>query len=210
VRSGPGSARTILLFHIISARPSKQPLTVRTFLKVYMELGSSFLFLQDQIQDIIITATASSQSKLNANTHGWSVCAMTFVLEEVDFMMHPHHIGFATHIYVPEPLGAIFIKTMHNNTVHRQKRRTSVAELRILFYSILVFTSIIVMADTEQHTVEPDARAAETPPCYFIVPVFVIICFYTASIAWILNPSLNNSLFGTDNYELFCQDYTCT
>jgi hypothetical protein len=26
VRSGPGEARTILLFHIISARPSKQPL----------------------------------------------------------------------------------------------------------------------------------------------------------------------------------------
>ena len=40
VRSGPGLARTILLFHIISARPSKQPLRVRTFLKVYMELGS--------------------------------------------------------------------------------------------------------------------------------------------------------------------------
>ena len=32
-------ARTILLFHVISARPSKQPLMVRTFLKVYMELG---------------------------------------------------------------------------------------------------------------------------------------------------------------------------
>ena len=27
---------------------------VRTFLKVYMELGSSFLFLQKQIKDIII------------------------------------------------------------------------------------------------------------------------------------------------------------
>jgi len=42
VRSGQGEARTILLVHIISARPSKQPLMVRTFLKVYMELGSSF------------------------------------------------------------------------------------------------------------------------------------------------------------------------
>ena len=41
-------------FHIISARPSKQPLMVRTFLKVYMELGSYFLFLQEQIKDIII------------------------------------------------------------------------------------------------------------------------------------------------------------
>ena len=52
-RSGPGAARTILLVHITSARPSKQPLMVRTFLKVYMELGSYFLFLQKQIKDII-------------------------------------------------------------------------------------------------------------------------------------------------------------
>jgi len=29
VRSGPGAARTIPLFHTISARPSKQPLMVR-------------------------------------------------------------------------------------------------------------------------------------------------------------------------------------
>jgi hypothetical protein len=35
VRSGPGAVRTILLFYIISDRPSKQPLMVRTFLKVY-------------------------------------------------------------------------------------------------------------------------------------------------------------------------------
>jgi hypothetical protein len=74
VTSRPGAARTILLFHIISARPSKQPLMVRTFLKVYgarllffvsartnkrhhhyMERGSYFLFLQEQIKDIIIT-----------------------------------------------------------------------------------------------------------------------------------------------------------
>ncbi len=54
MRSGPGEARTILLFHIISVRPSKQPLMVRTFLKVYMELCSYFLFLQEQIKDIII------------------------------------------------------------------------------------------------------------------------------------------------------------
>jgi hypothetical protein len=54
VRSGPGEARTILLLHIISARPSKQTLMVRTFLKVYMELSSYFLSLQKQIKDIII------------------------------------------------------------------------------------------------------------------------------------------------------------
>jgi hypothetical protein len=35
VRSGPGAARTILLFYIISARPSKQPCMVRTFLKLH-------------------------------------------------------------------------------------------------------------------------------------------------------------------------------
>ena len=54
MRSGPEEARTILLFHIISVRPSKQPLMVCTFLKVYMEICSSFLFLQEQIKDIII------------------------------------------------------------------------------------------------------------------------------------------------------------
>jgi hypothetical protein len=54
VSSRPGEARTILLSHIITDRPSKQPLMVRTFLKVYMELGSDFLFLQEQIKDIII------------------------------------------------------------------------------------------------------------------------------------------------------------
>jgi hypothetical protein len=54
MRSGPGEARTILLLHIISVRPSKHPLMVLTFLKVYMELGSYFLFLQEQIKDIII------------------------------------------------------------------------------------------------------------------------------------------------------------
>ncbi len=44
VRSGSEEARTTLLLHIISVRPSKQPLMVRTFLKVYMELGSYSVF----------------------------------------------------------------------------------------------------------------------------------------------------------------------
>jgi len=48
VRSGPGAARTILLM-------------VRTFLKVYMELGSYFLFLQEQIKDIIIIHIISAR-----------------------------------------------------------------------------------------------------------------------------------------------------
>jgi hypothetical protein len=40
VMSGPGEVRTILLFHIISARPPNTAFMVSTFLKVYMELGS--------------------------------------------------------------------------------------------------------------------------------------------------------------------------
>jgi hypothetical protein len=63
VRSGPGEARTILL-HIISVRPSKQPLMVRTFLKVYMELGSYFLFLQEQIKDMIIKKPVTKEQKV--------------------------------------------------------------------------------------------------------------------------------------------------
>ena len=42
VRSGPGAARTILLFHIISARPSKQPHMVGRTLGVY-SLGLIFV-----------------------------------------------------------------------------------------------------------------------------------------------------------------------
>jgi hypothetical protein len=71
VRSGPGEARTILLLHIISVRPSKQPLMVRTFLKVYMEFGSSFLFLQEQIKDIIIWIQLFSSHGLLAFIARW-------------------------------------------------------------------------------------------------------------------------------------------
>jgi hypothetical protein len=41
-RNGPGAARTILLFHIISARPSKQPRMVRAFLKVHTRLRLAY------------------------------------------------------------------------------------------------------------------------------------------------------------------------
>ena len=37
---------------------------VRTFPKVYMELGSSFLFLQEQIKDIIIMMSAVNARSL--------------------------------------------------------------------------------------------------------------------------------------------------
>jgi hypothetical protein len=69
VKSGPGAVRTILLFHIISVRLSKQPHMVRTFLKVYMELGSYFLFLQEQIKDIIIRGSARGSSLITGVQH---------------------------------------------------------------------------------------------------------------------------------------------
>jgi hypothetical protein len=37
VRSGPGAARTMLLFHTLSVKPSKQPLMVRTLLKAWSQ-----------------------------------------------------------------------------------------------------------------------------------------------------------------------------
>ena len=47
-----------------------QHLRVRTFLKVYMELGSYFLFLQEQIKDIIIIQeNAFQQAQENACQH---------------------------------------------------------------------------------------------------------------------------------------------
>ena len=73
MRSGPGEARTILLLHIISVRPSKQPLMVRTFLKVHMDLCSYFLFLQEQIKDIIIIMLWFRRDRQSGN-FGIDVC----------------------------------------------------------------------------------------------------------------------------------------
>ncbi len=49
VRSGPGAARTILISHIISASPSKQPLMVGSTLGVYS--GGLIAFLQEPKKD---------------------------------------------------------------------------------------------------------------------------------------------------------------
>jgi hypothetical protein len=78
VRSGRGEARTILLLHIISVRPSKQSLMVRTFLKVYMELGSYFLFLQEQIKVIIIIPQWSPSHYDHFLPRAWRVFASSF------------------------------------------------------------------------------------------------------------------------------------
>jgi hypothetical protein len=71
VRSGSGKARTILLLHIISVSPYKQPLMVRTFLKVYMDLSSYFLFLQEQIKDIIILSPMATMSSVEIYSLPW-------------------------------------------------------------------------------------------------------------------------------------------
>ncbi len=56
MRSRPGAARTILFFHIISARPSKQPRKVGSTLGVYRwipicgnKLAKSILFEQSRV-----------------------------------------------------------------------------------------------------------------------------------------------------------------
>jgi hypothetical protein len=54
---------------------------VRTFLKVYMELGSYFLFLQEQIKDIIIIskvgllAAKAAALRINLNVLGCGIVA---------------------------------------------------------------------------------------------------------------------------------------
>ena len=42
---------------------------VRTFLKVYMELGSYFLFLQEQIKDIILILRGPTDVNQKSGTH---------------------------------------------------------------------------------------------------------------------------------------------
>ncbi len=54
---------------------------VRTFLKVYMELSSYFLFLQEQIQDIIIIS--ESGSRANLEVRNIRVSEMTDLLIDV-------------------------------------------------------------------------------------------------------------------------------
>jgi hypothetical protein len=61
VRSGPGSARTILLFHIISARPSKQSRMVRTFLQIHTRPR---LKVWNQYQNIAIISGITNMMKV--------------------------------------------------------------------------------------------------------------------------------------------------
>jgi hypothetical protein len=74
-----GGRRGILLLHIISVRPSKQPLMVRTFLKVCTELGSSFLFLQEQINDIIIRDDEMHMFRTGLMLHMFSAMCARYI-----------------------------------------------------------------------------------------------------------------------------------
>ncbi len=79
MRSGPGEARTILLLHIINARPSKQPLMVRTFLKVYIELGSYFV-----------------STRTNKRHHHHHLLSLSRMLSRIPRVLwHGHVIGHA-------------------------------------------------------------------------------------------------------------------
>ncbi len=55
MRSGPGAARTIPLFHTISARPSKEPRMVRSTLGVY---SFGLIFVSTRTKDIIIIVSS--------------------------------------------------------------------------------------------------------------------------------------------------------
>jgi hypothetical protein len=50
---------------------------VRTFLKVYMEIGSYFLFLQEQIKDIIIILFLQ---EMGSNTVIWQPAAVVVAI----------------------------------------------------------------------------------------------------------------------------------
>jgi hypothetical protein len=63
------AARNIILFQIISARPSKQPFMVCTFLKVYGARLLS-LFLQEQIKDIMWCGVAAASGSLETKRSG--------------------------------------------------------------------------------------------------------------------------------------------
>jgi hypothetical protein len=67
VRSGPGEAGTILLLHIISARPSKS--------SRYIWSSVPILFLQEQITDITITWWLCSNTTLQGDKSlQWDLC----------------------------------------------------------------------------------------------------------------------------------------
>jgi hypothetical protein len=98
IGSGPGEARTILLPHIISASPSKQPLMVRTFLKVYMELGSYLVSARTNKGHHHHTAVINTHARYCSNT-------------------------IATQLPGPMPTLTLVVVSARTNKRHRRGRR---------------------------------------------------------------------------------------
>ncbi len=84
MRSGPGAARTILRLHIISARPSEQPLMVRTFLKVYMELGKQRKTSSSSCC-VVIAARANHELMIDYELFGGLSSIMSLNSSQIDY-----------------------------------------------------------------------------------------------------------------------------
>jgi hypothetical protein len=74
VRIGPGAARTILLFHTISARPSKQPrmvgstLAVYSFALIFVFMRESVLFIGTQFSNLYTAVDTFCKNKLKTSS----------------------------------------------------------------------------------------------------------------------------------------------
>jgi len=68
---------------------------VRTFLKVYMELGSYFLFLQEQVKDIIIIIFKTMPSQ-NTLTTSPTPTTFTSLHTFTSTICNPRHLDDST------------------------------------------------------------------------------------------------------------------
>ena len=106
MRSRPGAARTILLFHIISVRPSKQPRMVGSTLGIY-SFGLIFVSARTNKRHHhhwrrpgaartillvhIISARPSKQSRMVGSTLGVYIFGLIFVSARTN-KRHHHHL----------------------------------------------------------------------------------------------------------------------
>ena len=101
MRSGPGAARTILLFHTISARAPKQPRMVRTFLKVHARPRLAYaLRLSHSSTRSLLGATFA-----NLSPHELAWCCVIVEL--------PHHKGGLGITPLPAGMAAFYSATAH-------------------------------------------------------------------------------------------------
>jgi hypothetical protein len=103
VRSRPGAARTILLFHIISASPSKQPRMVGSTLAVY-SFGLIFV---------------SARTNKRHHHHNFLVVCLHSMLELLEELMvlHPSSGNPTLHTMF-SPLYCLYIHTDRKRPCH--------------------------------------------------------------------------------------------